>query len=79
MKTIDVKVDTGFGNKVILLRKKDNGSWHERGRKVSLKSLHDGIESGRYNVEEFTECARIMYQEYKGKKATPLVTVWAYT
>ena len=71
MKTIDVKVDTAFGNKIKLLKQKDNGSWNEVGRGISLKALHDGIESGKYNVLEWTDCASIMYREYQEKKLTP--------
>jgi len=76
MKTINVKVDNDFGNKVVLLKKKDNGNWHERGRRVSLKALYDGIKLGRYNVEEWTGCTGIMYKEYEEKKTNPLATVY---
>jgi len=68
MKSVDVKVEEGPKNKVVLLKRNGNGRWHERGRKVSLKALYDGVQSERYNVEEWTRYALKMYEEYLRKK-----------
>lgn len=68
---IEIKVMSGPENKVVLLKRKTNGSWNNGGKKSSLKALYDGINAGRFSVAEWDSFAKRMYSEYSEKKSMP--------